>query len=415
MTYTIDTAALQRRFHPIFARIAEQAADRDRERTLAHEAIGWLRDAGFGALRVPVEYGGLGASIEQLFELLRELAAADSNLAQALRAHFGFIDRLLIDGDAVAQARWLPLAGRGLLFGNATTETGSGASEGVWKTSLRPAAGGGWQLDGDKFYSTGTLYADWITVAATQHLPGGGTRQVIALVRRETQGVVCEDDWDGFGQRLSASGTTRFAEVAVPDDAVIVYPRDQPSALVAYFQLVHLATLAGIAQGLEREAADYVRPRQRTFSHGSGTLPRHDPLVQLVVGQLSATSYVATATVRALAAALGELARQRAAGLTLSRAQLDDVELQAAKAQVGLVDSVLQAATRLFDVGGASAISQSRGLDRHWRNARTLASHNPVPYKARALGDHVLNGTAPTYYWNVGTVAPTPAAAETPA
>jgi alkylation response protein AidB-like acyl-CoA dehydrogenase len=47
----------------------------------------------------------------------------------------------------------------------------------------------------------------------------------------------------------------------------------------------------------------------------------------------------------------------------------------------------------LLDVGGASATKQSQNLDRHWRNARTLASHNPGAYKARAIGDHVINGT----------------------
>jgi len=79
------------------------------------------------------------------------------------------------------------------------------------------------------------------------------------------------------------------------------------------------------------------------------------------------------------------------------------VELRTAKAQVGIVDTVLNAATRLFDIGGASALQEDRRLDRHWRNARTLASHNPVIYKARMVGDHALNGTRPTFYWAVGT------------
>ena len=51
-----------------------------------------------------------------------------------------------------------------------------------------------------------------------------------------------------------------------------------------------------------------------------------------------------------------------------------------------------RSAERLFDAGGASATSRERNLDRHWRNARTLASHNPAMYKARALGDLRING-----------------------
>ncbi|MCW3017230.1 MAG: Acyl-CoA dehydrogenase, type 2, C-terminal domain [Solirubrobacterales bacterium] len=52
------------------------------------------------------------------------------------------------------------------------------------------------------------------------------------------------------------------------------------------------------------------------------------------------------------------------------------------------------AAAVLPSVGGASATKQSRNLDRHWRNIRTLASHNPTLYKARAIGDHTINEAA---------------------
>ena len=41
-------------------------------------------------------------------------------------------------------------------------------------------------------------------------------------------------------------------------------------------------------------------------------------------------------------------------------------------------------------------------LDRHWRNARTAASHNPWIYKARIVGDWAVNGTEPLYVWQIG-------------
>jgi hypothetical protein len=50
-------------------------------------------------------------------------------------------------------------------------------------------------------------------------------------------------------------------------------------------------------------------------------------------------------------------------------------------------------------------VSRAAGLDRHWRNARTVASHNPWVYKARIVGDWSVNGTAPTPIWHVGTAA----------
>ncbi|MDR6859892.1 acyl-CoA dehydrogenase family protein [Variovorax guangxiensis] len=398
---TPSTQDLNARFHPIFARIAEGAAQRDNERALAHEAIGWLRAAGFGALRVPVAHGGLGASVEQLFDLMIDLGAADANLPQILRAHFGFIERLYAEIDPALHAPWLRRAADGAIFGNATTELGEGEL-GTLQTTLTPH-GQNWLLDGDKYYSTGTLYADWIPVTAQRTDDPGPQGRVLAVVPAQAPGVERIDDWGGFGQRLSASGTTRFRRVAVEAAGVLCFDRDRPSPLPAHFQLTHLATLAGIARALERDAVAFVLPRKRVYSHGSGAAPRQDPLVQQVVGQLASTAFTAAATVAAAARGLGDIDRLRRRGEPIPERLIVEAELRTAQAQVGIVDMVLNAATRLFDVGGASALQEDRRLDRHWRNARTLASHNPTIYKARVVGDHALNGTRPSFYWSVGT------------
>ncbi len=55
-----DTAALKARFRPVFDRIAAGALRRERKRELPFEEIGWLKQSGFTALRVPVDYGGAG-------------------------------------------------------------------------------------------------------------------------------------------------------------------------------------------------------------------------------------------------------------------------------------------------------------------------------------------------------------------
>ncbi|MDQ0570505.1 alkylation response protein AidB-like acyl-CoA dehydrogenase [Variovorax paradoxus] len=392
---------LAERFRPVFVRIAEHAARRENERELAHDAVNWLREAKFGALRVPLDHGGLGASVEQLFDLLIELGAADSNLPQILRAHFGFIERLYAEIDPELHAPWLRRAAAGAIFGNATTEIGEGEL-GTLQTKLT-RDGKGWRLDGDKFYSTGTLYADWIPVSAQRADDPSKEGRVLVLVPAHAEGVECVDDWRGFGQRLTGSGTTRFRRVAVEAADVLSYDRERPTPLTAYFQLTHLATLAGIARAIERDAVAFVQPRKRVYSHGSGATPREDPLVQQVVGQLASTAFTAASAVAAVARGLGDIDRLRQRGEAVPESLIVDVELRTAKAQVGIVDAVLNAATRLFDVGGASALQEDRRLDRHWRNARTLASHNPTIYKARVVGDHALNGTRPTFYWSVGT------------
>ncbi len=102
-----DYELLAQRFRPIFARIAEGAVERERQRELPHEAIAWLKQAGFGAVRVPREHGGAGASLPQLVQLLIELAEADSNITQALRGHFAFVEDRLNAEPGPGRDRWL--------------------------------------------------------------------------------------------------------------------------------------------------------------------------------------------------------------------------------------------------------------------------------------------------------------------
>ncbi|MGK9536917.1 acyl-CoA dehydrogenase family protein, partial [Salmonella enterica subsp. enterica] len=73
------------------------------------------------------------------------------------------------------------------------------------------ADGDDFVINGQKFYSTGALFAHWIAVKA---LDDNG-KQVMAFVRRGTPGLRVVDDWSGFGQRTTASGTVLLNNVRV--------------------------------------------------------------------------------------------------------------------------------------------------------------------------------------------------------
>lgn len=79
-----------------------------------------------------------------------------------------------------------------------------------------------------------------------------------------------------------------------------------------------------------------------------------------------------------------------------------DAELESAKAQIVVSELVIRAASDLFNALGASAAREGQALDRHWRNARTVATHNPLIYKSRVVGDWHINGTEPPYVWQIG-------------
>ncbi|MEJ8279894.1 acyl-CoA dehydrogenase family protein [Pseudonocardia spirodelae] len=380
-------------FAPVFARIAADAVRREQDRSLAHDEVAALRAERFGALRVPVALGGYGASVRQQFRLLADLAAAESNLPQALRVHWWYVDDLLLAAPGEDRDRRLAAVAEGTLVGNAITEPGVGAID-RYRTALTPD-GDGHRLTGTKYYSTGSLYADQILVAAD--LDG---ERVSVLVDGDAEGVTRHDDWDGFGQRLTASGTTVFDDVAVPADRVLGpgYGSAGRTWGTSYLQLVQLAVLAGIARRATDDVAAWVRERTRTFTHAAADLPRHDPLVQQVLGRLSAAAWSSRTLVLAIAEQLDELL---AAGGE-DPALLDRVELDVAHAQATVVPAVLDATTQLFEVGGASITSEALRLDRHWRNARVISVHNPLIYKLQSVGDHVLNGTDLPYAWSAG-------------
>ncbi|RWZ52918.1 monooxygenase [Labedella phragmitis] len=387
------------RLRPVFARIADGAIAREREHVLPFEPVRWLVDAGFGRLRVPTDFGGDGLTIPELAEVLVELGAADANLPQIFRGHIAFVEDRLQAVPGGERDAWLRRFAAGEIVGNAWSETGNGAL-GSSQTRLE-RRGDRWVLNGRKFYTTGSIFADWTDVTADRD-----GESVTVLVRTRQPGVAISDDWDGFGQQLTGTGTIVFTDAEVEDAHVSLFD-DRFRYQTALYQLVLLAVLAGIAAAAERDTALAIRERTRVYSHGVASLVRDDAQIQAVVGEISSVAYTAVALVRGVAEAV-----QAAADTTHLRDSEEDVaanvlaEIRSAQAQVVLSESVPRAATLVFNTLGASATSRARGLDRHWRNARTVASHNPVIYKARIVGDWSINGMPPPFIWNIGT-APT--------
>ncbi|CAI8806196.1 MULTISPECIES: acyl-CoA dehydrogenase family protein [Pseudomonas] len=393
----VDYETLAGRFRPIFSRIAAGAVAREQSRSLPYEAILWLKEAGFGAVRVPVEYGGGGASLPQLFQLLIELAEADSNVPQALRGHFAFAEDRLNAAPGPARDLWFKRFVDGDIVGCAWTEIGNVAIGDVI-TRVSPD-GDKWRLNGEKFYSTGSIFSDWIDVYARRSDTGG---DVIAAVRTRQPGIVQSDDWDGFGQRTTGSGTAHFVDAEVEAENLIDFAT-RFKYQTAFYQLVLLATLAGIGRAAVRDVANEVRNRKRIYSHGNAPRVSEDAQVQQVVGEISALVYAAEASaVRAAQPAQQAYLARFTGNDETERAANVAAEIQSATAQVVVTELIQRATSELFNALGASDIRQGKALDRHWRNARTVSSHNPVIYKARIVGDWAINGSEPPFVWQIG-------------
>ncbi|OZC50800.1 oxidoreductase [Rhodococcus sp. 06-621-2] len=395
MTATLDDTSLREKISAVVASIAATAVDRDRNRELPYDLVRELAVSGFGALRVPSEFGGYGLSFPELTELVLDLAAADSNVVQLLRTHFIFTEGLIHAAESDDRTAWLRRIADGGIFGGAYTEQNA-QNQTHFSTRISTDASGRRTVTGKKFYSTGSLYADWILTT------GEGKHTVEqAVVPAGAEGVTLVDDWHGFGQKLTASGTTVFEEVDITDTPQLPHDVALGSYGTSVAQFWHLIALAGISRAAHADAVDYVRSRTRFFSQGAGVLPREDSLIQTVIGEVSAANHLAETLVRHSARTLDAHSRAIRSGASSSALE-DATEIEIYRAQVTVIETVLKAVTRLFDVGGASALSVDKGWDRHWRNARTLSNHNPTPYRLASIGDFELNGTSPFREWLSG-------------
>ncbi len=378
----------------LLAGIAAGAKDRDLNDENPFDQVSALKRAGFGTLRLPPQFGGAGYTVPQLFSAVIDVARADPIVAHIFRTHFWFTEeRLRVAGEETSR-RWLRKVAEGKIFGNAFSEKGSLAVGSlVFNTRLEPDPTSGFRLTGEKFYSTGTLFSDYLTATATTDHDS----VAVVIVPADRTGVRLIDDWDGFGQRRTGTGTTIFKDVAVSAEEVLSdSPYDaEPAPTVQYasLQLYIHAVVAGVLEAVVDDGVALLRSRDRSFSHAPTEKPTDDPLLQRQLGVLASTAYIARAAVLDAAEAIAR-ATASDSGDGPDAELAAEAQLKVAKVKVHLDDVAPEAATRLLELGGASASSRQRNLDRHWRNIRTITLHNPVAYKARVIGQNLLHGTA---------------------
>jgi len=373
-------------------RITEGASERERERTLPFPEIDLIRKARLGALRLPTEAGGAGSSIRELFEIVIRLGEADANVAHILRNHFSVVERLVRHPKIDQHREWQKAVADGAIIGLAATELETPKVGDVRPNTTLTPDGDDYLLNGTKYYSTGTLYSDYVLVRTADS--NGANAATVIPVNRE--GIELIDDWDGLGQRLTATGTTHFRNVRVKRQEVVFDAPDTAYGIPysnTFAQLFLTAINAGIARAILRDATALVRSRKRTFYYAPTEIPTDDPLLQQTVGQIASGAFAAETVVLAAAEALDLATDAFDAGEANAVEAAHHAALLSAKAKIVADEYAIRGGGLLFDVGGASATKKVTNFDRHWRNARTLSSHNPTTYKARSIGQYEISGT----------------------
>jgi alkylation response protein AidB-like acyl-CoA dehydrogenase len=360
------------------------------DRELPFEIFRWLRQTGLTYLRVPKHLNGPGGSFSDQIEVTCALAAADSNVAHALRGHFGFIESIAIDPDAPTSRKYIGEVLKGKLFGGAHMEIGTPRPNMLRTTLTR--RGENYVLSGKKYYATGAAYADYTSFTALDE--AGEVTAVLVPAGRK--GVHILDDWDGMGQRMTASGGVDLEEVEVfPHE---INERRRANHFVRRHgatraQLHLMAVVCGIVRNVLSDAVSFTKQKARPAKHSHAETASEDHFVQQAVGEISALSHAIDTLIAETARLMDISAAAIAAG---DATNLDELAMRGAlansKGQVIIGQLAIAAANKLFDTGGGSATARKYGFDRHWRNIRTILNHNPTALRNRVLGDYYLNG-----------------------
>lgn len=373
-------------------RFGETAAARDRERLLPHAEIRQLAESGLLAARVPRAYGGHEISIAAFSEIVFHLAKGDPNIAQAACPIFPNIEKIRIYGSEDQKRHYFSLALQGrLLTGNAAAER-SGHRIGDMSTKVEKGTEG-YRLNGVKSYSTGSLFAEYVLVTA--HL--GEASRAAVMVPTDRKGVGIIDDWDGMGQRLTASGTAVFEDVSVEKSEILEIPTfgQRRTYEGSFAQILHSAIDTGIAFAAIDDALLYGRTMARVLPESGVDTAGGDPYVLHTVGEMVIQANAA----RLLLQRAAEMVDQGVNAFYQLSPQADrllaEASIAVAEAKFASSEASIRVSEMIYRIGGASATSTRLNLDRHWRNARTHTTHDPVAYKARAIGDFYLNGKFP--------------------
>ncbi|MFC4589900.1 acyl-CoA dehydrogenase family protein [Sphaerisporangium corydalis] len=364
-------------------RLRDDAVERDQANRPPLKEIALLRDSGLLAVD-PDDHQATHA-------VTRIVSAADASIGHLLGYHYLHLWRASLYDNVELSRSLRQEVVTGRLFVAGVSNPRGSVTAG--------AAGDALSVSGRGAFATGCAVADRLFVSATRD---DDATSVVVIVRGGADGVSHPSDWDNLGQRLTASGGIVFKDVRVGHGDVLgtfpageddSSPRRLRLSLVALaFQAVLTQVIVGIAEGALGEAARYTRERSRPWPASGLEHAADDPHILAgygeLVGQLHAARLLARDATRALVAA-------DARGLSLTSDERGRTALAISAAKVVSSRMVMEVTGRIFEFTGARATTRSTGLDRFWRDARTLTLHDPVVYKARELGAHLLTDELP--------------------
>jgi alkylation response protein AidB-like acyl-CoA dehydrogenase len=346
--------------------LASHADEVDRSRRFPRQNIQELGRSGLGGLVVPLEYGGAGAGIPEMAQVLERMGQACPSTAMVTLMHYCGTAVIAAKGNAGLKGSVLPAMARGEhLTTLAFSEAGSGGHFYMPVSEVK-RSGHGLRLTARKTFVTSAGEADSYVVSTRKAGASGPTEVDLYLVAKDTKGFAVENPFEGLGLAGNASAPMKLEDAKLEEENRLGSEgsgfQTMMEVVLPHFQVGVAAVSLGIATAAFQAASKHVLARK--YEQAGGAALAAIPRVQFLAAEMALE-------LRSARAYLSETIRRIAAGDPETLLDVLGVKARAAEA-------ALAVASRAMTLGGGAAFGRRGGLERMFRDAQAASVMAPA-------------------------------------
>lgn len=338
----------------------------DQSRQFPRENLTALGKAGVLGLLVPNQFGGAGAGLAEMSQVIEVQAQNCASTAMVTLMHFCATAAIAAKASDALKQEVLPAIARGEHLSTlAFSEAGSGGHFYAPVSEVR-LSGSQKKLSAQKSFVTSAGEADSYVVSARKAGAAAATESDLYLIPAGTSGFTAQGRFAGLGLAGNASAPMTLADVAI-DDKTRLGPegtgfQTMLEVVLPHFQIGVASVSTGIATAAFQTIT--VRVGARKYEHAGGTALASIPRVQFLVAEMAIEQDSARAY-------LGETIRRALAGDPAAMLYVLGVKVKAA-------DACLNVVSRAMTLGGGWAFGRRGGLERMFRDAQAAAVMAPA-------------------------------------
>ena len=337
------------RLRPIEDKVSEEDAVPD-------SIVNEMKELGLFGLSVPVEYGGLGLTMEEECLLMFEMGRTSPAFRSVFGTNVGIGSQgIVMHGRQDQKEEWLPKIASGeVIISFALTEPEAGSDA----ASLRTTAirdGDHYIVNGTKRYITNAHKANAFTLLARTDPNTPGAKGVSAfIVSRDTPGLTLGKNEKKMGQQGAHICDVIFDNARIPASALL--GDTEGKGFITAMQVLergrlHISAVCmGVADRLVEDSTKYAAERKQ-FGAPIGNLQ----LVQAMLADSKMEHYAGRCMVI-------DAARRRDAG--------EDVATESSCCKLFCSEAVGRIADRAVQIHGGAGYVADYGIERFYRDVR---------------------------------------------